>query len=437
LPPEAVPLLEDLLQTYEKLARAGGEFPKLQSQAAEANFRIGDIRQRLGQFDEAKAAYRKAIELYQGLPVVASVQAVPIKLARIYNELGKILRALRQLDEAAQMHESAIQTLKDAPERLIRRPEGRYELARSYYALASRDMLTTPGPGPKGPREGMGPGRRRPPPKDDHEGQPPDRVEDAAGSEAIALLEQLIREYPNVPEYRHLLACCLRDMYPGDRLRHKEGPPSVPNEDRAVEILRQLVKEFPKVPDYQFDLCETLGRFGPSGMGGPGKKRQRLMEAVSLSEKLMSQYPNVPDYTAAHARYLDLLGIMACQEGNFTEAEKLHRQAMTLQHRLVKQYPDVVAYRFWLTLMECSVGRVLCERGELKDSRTHLLAAIDRAENLIKNDPRLVGLRPFLGRAYQDVARVYSRTGEKDLEAEARKKATEMRPAFEGREKKK
>src|SRR5439155_16081691 len=29
LPPEAVPLMEDLLRTYEQIARSGGEFPKL------------------------------------------------------------------------------------------------------------------------------------------------------------------------------------------------------------------------------------------------------------------------------------------------------------------------------------------------------------------------------------------------------------------------
>src|SRR5262249_3708506 len=63
LPPEAVRLLEDSLQTYEKIARSSREFPRLQAQAAEANHRIGDIRQRLGRFDESVIAYRTAIDL--------------------------------------------------------------------------------------------------------------------------------------------------------------------------------------------------------------------------------------------------------------------------------------------------------------------------------------------------------------------------------------
>ena len=31
---------------------------------------------------------------------------------------------------------------------------------------------------------------------------------------AIDLLEELIDEYPSIPEYRHLLAQCYRDMHP-------------------------------------------------------------------------------------------------------------------------------------------------------------------------------------------------------------------------------
>ena len=58
LPPEAVPLMEESALTYEQIARAGGLYPQLRPQAAEADLRIGDIRQRLGRFDDAVAAYR-------------------------------------------------------------------------------------------------------------------------------------------------------------------------------------------------------------------------------------------------------------------------------------------------------------------------------------------------------------------------------------------
>ena len=67
---------------------------------------------------------------------------------------------------------------------------------------------------------------------------------------AIGLLENLRKDFPAVPEYRHLLAVCYREGPPPSRGR---GPRDGPPPDQGVEMLRQLVKDFPKVPDYRLD----------------------------------------------------------------------------------------------------------------------------------------------------------------------------------------
>src|SRR5205823_4396789 len=119
LPPEAIPLMEDLLRTYEQLARAGGEFPKLQAQAAEANYRIGNIRQRLGRLEDAATAYRAAIDLYGRLPPDSADDPARLKLSRTCGELGRTLRLLQQFDEAGRMYDRAILTMMDAPKDLV------------------------------------------------------------------------------------------------------------------------------------------------------------------------------------------------------------------------------------------------------------------------------------------------------------------------------
>jgi serine/threonine protein kinase len=448
LPPEAIPLLEDLLRTYEEIARASGSFPKLQAQAAEANHRIGDIRRRLGQHEDAASAYQAAIELYTQLLPDADNDAIRIKLARAYNEVGRTLRTLHKVDEARRMHESAIQVLAAGSNEFAGRPESRFELACSYYTLGQRDMFL-PGPDrmgpPGGPRRGPlgeglrgdprgGPplrgGNRRGPPLD---GPPPpgrDPLADAATHRAFELLEELVREFPSVPEYRHLLACCYRDMPP-----ERPGPTREPVNriDRGVELLRQLVADFPQVPDYRFDLCETLGRRGPppgplSDADAEVKHRERLEEAINLSAEMLAQYPNVPDYRAAHARYLDQLGMNLLRVRRFDEAEKQHRKAVEIQKKLVAQYPGVVAYGLWLGLMERSLGQALGQRGELKEARSRIEAAIERVETLWKKDTRLGGVRPFLGMAYRDLGLVLARSNEPKLAAEARHKAEEFGP---------
>ena len=311
------------------------------------------------------------------------------------------------------MHERAIQTLTDAPTEFANRPECRFELARSYFMLEQRDMMLSPrkpGPGepgrgppegkrppPDGPRgrpdePGRGPpeGKRRPPP-DGPPGRHPGPKGDHPAQRAIALLEQLVREFPKVPEYRHLLACCYRDIPPG---RFERGQPAKnAKTDRGVDLLRQLVKDFPNVPDYRLDLCETLARPQPPARPGEanagGKRRERLEDAIALAAQLAAQYPNVPDYAAAHVRCLDGLGMALFQAGKLDEAEKRHRKAVALQNRLVKRYPQVVAYRFWLGLMERSLGDVLGERGQLKEAQTLLESATQRVEALWKKDSRL------------------------------------------------
>ncbi|HJZ93875.1 MAG TPA: serine/threonine-protein kinase [Gemmataceae bacterium] len=438
LPPEAVRLLEDSLQTYEKIARSSREFPRLQAQAAEANHRIGDIRQRLGRFDESVIAYRTAIDLYAHLPAESAADEIRIKLARSYNELGRVLRTLQQFEEAGRAHSQAVRTLAEAPKPFADRPECRYELARSFYSLGQWDMFLFPGPLPPkvsgpGPPPALGLlgiGRNRPLFVKKSFGPPPEFPGGHPVHRAIGLLEQLVKEHPTVPEYRHLLACCYRDSPPGPG---PWPPPAVwPGSDRAIELLRRLVADHPKVPDYKFDLCETLRRMPPPGFpgdaGDASQRRERLKEATDLSSDLVTEYPNVPQYTAAHAQYLDWLGMEAFLARDFDESERMHRKAVTYQSTLVKQYPAVVAYAFWLSLMECSLGRVLVERGELKEARTRFQSATDRLEGLRKNEPNFGFVHGPLGMAYGELSRVLTKSGETELAAKARKKAEELGP---------
>jgi serine/threonine protein kinase len=426
LPPEAIQLLEDLLRTYERIARASQAFPRLQAQAAEANHRIGDIHLRLGRFDDAIVAYRAAIDLYSQLPDEVTPDS-RIKRARTYNELGRALRFLQRFDEAEQSHRHAIKTLTESPSGFAERPEFRFELARSYYTLVQRELFLSPGGfGPIGKGQGGPPNDRTFPKFNSKEGRP---GEPHPIQRAVTILEQLERDYPTVPEYRHLLACCYRDA-PPDRFGF--GPPRAGgNVDRAVELMRKLIADHPRVPDYKLDLCETLRRTPPVWQAIPDeakKIRERLEEAVNTAAELTSQYPNVPQYAAAHAQYLDRLGMDLMAMRIPADAEKANRKAVAIQSALVKQYPHVVAYRFWLSLMECSLARCLREPGQSSEARTRLESAIARLEMLRLEQPGLDSIRPFLGMAYGELAMLHTRSGEKELAAKVQKKAEEFGP---------
>jgi serine/threonine protein kinase len=363
-PPESIPLLEDLLRTYERIAREAAGYPNLRPQAAEASHRIGDLRQRLGRLDEAAEAYKAALELYP--------EESAIVRARAYNELGRIFRARQRDAEAVAMHRKAVQALMNVPEGVRNRPERRFELARALYMSESRDALRPPG------------------------GGPPTRASDR---QAVALLEALIDEFPTVPEYRHLLACCYRDDPRG-------------GSGRALTLLRELVRDFPLVPDYRLELCETLAggmSGGPPGggppgggppggfaAGGPRFQLEGLKEALTLSAELVRQYPNVPEFTSAYVRFLDRQGMVSVRMGEIPVAEKTFRKAHQLQTQLVHRYPDIPSYRFWLCLVERSLGECLLLTGRWGEATDLFLLALERAEQLETVD-KMPGASRLLG----------------------------------------
>ncbi len=452
LSPEAVPLLQELLGFYEQLAREVGDHSRLQPQAAEANQRIGDIRQRLGQLEPAIAAYRKAAELYGRLTAETPDEAVRIKAARTHNELGRVLRTLQRGDEAREAHARALTTLADAGRDSAARPEYRFELARTYYFQSLPEGMGKPrgpdhdrpgGPGGFGPGGPGGPhdfggghprgpdrGGPRPPGLGRDGPPPPPREGGRASQRAIGLLEDLVKEHPSVPEYRHLLACCYRDA-PPDRQPPGPGAGNA-NAGLALQLLRQLVKDFPKVPDFRHDLCETLSRVGYSGRPLSPESAEAaqtlLKEAIELSSALAAEYPDVPQYTGSQAVAQEKRGLVFQQLKQSRESEKSLRKAVALQSKLARQHPEVVAYHFSLSLMELSLGRMLYEGGNWKDARTNLEASVKRLETLLDKDKRLGLARMYLGHGYRDLGQVLGRLGEKDRAAEALRKAEGFPP---------
>ena len=250
---EAAALLEHMLAFYDRLAAQEGGDARLRRKVAEANRRVGDIRQRLGNYQESEAAYLRAIELYRRLADNAAADAeLAVEIARIRNELGNVYWATNQREAGQESYAAALATLEAAP---ASTPQYRYELARTYYYLGRR-----PGgqaaPPPPGPGRGGGPpgppdlvfgrgGTPRGAGDAGHEAErrgtrflPPPPGVDLEKNEnnlqqAVQILEKLAAEYPAVPDYRHLLAQCYREIPP---LRFFRGLPPAP--EAASQALR-------------------------------------------------------------------------------------------------------------------------------------------------------------------------------------------------------
>ncbi len=269
--PETAALLEDLRNVYDELGSAGGTSVSLSTEAAQAARRLGDIYQRLGNYERAEAAYLLALEKFTALSQYDATGQARLDIARVENELGAIYGRKSEVEKSQNEHRRALAILeKSLSPNSDSGPEQRFELARTYFLLGrGPDPVSNPGvpeggPHPPGPPpEGDRPGDRPPPPGDQPTGpdsreqvasktnsRPPQSGDPERLKRAIVLLERLVNEDPKNPSYRYLLAQCYRE---------ETGPESgpLPEIDKAEKLLRALVTDFPNVADYRYQLADT------------------------------------------------------------------------------------------------------------------------------------------------------------------------------------
>ena len=171
---EAAALLEHMLAFYDRLAAAGrrrrhgsaAKWPRPTAASATSASVWATT-------DESKAAYLRAVELYQDLAKTLPDDAnLSVEIARIRNELGNVYGAANDPEAERASHLEALATLKAAPGEVSTSPTYRYELARTYYLLGR-----SPGPGlwlpPPGPGGGRGKGPGKPGFGPDAKGPPP------------------------------------------------------------------------------------------------------------------------------------------------------------------------------------------------------------------------------------------------------------------------
>jgi tetratricopeptide (TPR) repeat protein len=247
---------------------------------------------------------------------------------------------------------------------------------------------------------------------------------------AVVLLNGLLQEQSTVPAYKHLLALCYRE----------KSTLSVPfseinwhDRKEAIGLLEQLVKHYPKVPEYRFDLSETLalldvrGPFGPySGGKTPEKDAQ---EALRLSRDLVAEHPNVPDYQLSKAQIHFRLGLIQ----RFTQrdkAEKNLRQAVDLQHALVQRFPRVPFHRFLKVVFQDALVDVLMDQKKWEESRPLLESSLALLKQLAAEDQHVPFLSYTLAEDYAKLARVHYALGSRRLGLQADRQYRELRLAM-------
>ncbi len=409
---EAAALLEEMLPFYDRLAQQTGNDDRLLAGTAEANRRVGAIRQRLGQLDEAVKAYGRAIALWDDLRRRSPGSPnIKVDLAQARNELGRIYTARRQFSEAREAHTGAL-ALLEGDSALASAPQNlRFELARTYYFLGTQER-----PLPAAAARGG-----------DRPAQVPDANREIL-AKAVALLSALPTSSGN-PEYQHLLALCyLEGAGVGEGSRGTKA-----GAERAIEILEGLVRDVPSDPDYAFDLSEAYARIQiPRPPIAPDTQRtieDRFAKALALLDRLVTRHPDIPDFAAAEARLYDKLGGFNRQLERWPDAEASFRKSIEIQTALVKQFPEVPYYGLWLASFRIALGDTMIRQDRASQAVVELEAGLTSLSRELEGRPETPRPHDLLALGYSRLAIALRQTGQKERAEEAARKAEAERNA--------
>jgi serine/threonine protein kinase len=215
-----------------------------------------------------------------------------------------------------------------------------------------------------------------------------------AYSQAVPLLQGLVDELPNNPDYAKGLAGVLHSL---GALWGDTG--QFPEEEKAhmsaLELQVKLVAEHPTVPMYRRDLARGLYHLGCKHLFDGSqwtKARELLGQAAAIQQVLVVELPNVPDIRAELAETLvrtatekslhkaiEILdSLLAVSPGNpvyrnslaesyyflsqtvpSQQAERAIRKAIEIQEKLLVDFPKVTNNRFDLVRSHFTLARTL------------------------------------------------------------------------------
>ncbi|MHC4394163.1 MAG: protein kinase domain-containing protein [Planctomycetota bacterium] len=226
-----------------------------------------------------------------------------------------------------------------------------------------------------------------------------------AFAEAIGLLEEITVEFPDVPSYRAELAECWSNhsytvtMSWGNGWQDQE----IAGRRKALLILEQLVADFPAVPEYVQQLAATHSQLGYNlyDAGELEGAEMHHRKSLAILEKLYVDFPAVPKNLMGLTHSHLWLGVHLLKSNELEEAEEHLREALELREQLLAEAPDSAWYRERLAHIKAYVGELLVRQGKAEEAEKEFREAIAIREKLIEEFPGHPEHRRRLGHLFR------------------------------------
>jgi serine/threonine protein kinase/tetratricopeptide (TPR) repeat protein len=418
--------LKKVLALQAAFAEAKADDPVGRQSRVEGLFRVGLIRQRLGEFKDAEAAYRDCLALYQQLAVdFPSEAAYRGQAAIIRHNLGHMLEETGHLTEAEAEYRAVlplqrqlaaefpneyrydvVASLRSLAHLLLAkgRPEEAEALFREGLVLTKQLVAAFP-TNPRFRREGaigylnLGVALI-------NMGRLPEA--ETAFRDALALSKQLTADFPNEVNFREEWAIGHSNL--GNLLKDTDQPKEAEASFReALTIQKQLAADFPNRPDFRRTLATMQNNLANllNDNKRPEEAEALLREAVALLKKLASDFPNRADFRDALATSHNSLGNLMLDLDRSKEAETAYRDALTIQEHLATGFPNVPDYRRSAGLTHYNLGSLLSKTGRPKEAETSIGNALAMQKQLVADFPKVPDYQNDLANTLAKLASVH------------------------------
>jgi serine/threonine protein kinase/tetratricopeptide (TPR) repeat protein len=361
--------LRGVIAQYDAFALIKGDDADTRAVRAEGRLRVGNMRYRLGEIEEAERDYDHALSTYKQLAAdFPSRHEFRRQLAASHANRGRVLRYMGRLTEAEAAFGQSLRIQEQLAADFPARPEFRQELASSH---ADRGVV-------RGDR-----------------GCLPEAEKDY--DQALRIQEQLAADFPARPEFRQVLALTHnnRGKLLGEMGRHPEAEKDY---DQALGIYKQLAAAYPAQTVFPQKLAMSYNNRGTL-LGETGRlpeAEKDYDQALRIQKQLAADYPARPEFRMELARSHNNRGQLLQATGRVQEAEKVYDQALSIQRQLAAEYPARPEFRMELARSHNNRGQLLHNTGRLLEAEQEYGQALHSQEQLAADFPSHPEFRQML-----------------------------------------
>jgi tetratricopeptide (TPR) repeat protein len=403
-------LLEGALAYYQGFIKRRASDPRLQSDLADAYYRVGTITSEIGSKAEALPAHQRALEIRQRL---AAADPADVRrqedLGMSHNNIGIIQKDTGRPREAMRSYENALAIygklaaahsedlghqsqesnflnnlgVLEAEVGLL--DEGLKSHAR---ALAIRRRLVDAKPAVLLYQRNLGESYLNLGVAQRQTG----RFDDALSSfeSAAAIRRRLTEANPEVAQYQSDLGNVLNNI---GLIHFEAGRPAeaLKWQAQAIEVRTRLAEANPSVTRYQRDLAQSHLNIGSVQSEDDGMRS--LGRAIDILGRLADANPEVTGYRTDLASGLSNLGGLQRRAGRLADAMLSVAHAIEILRALVVANPTVTAYRNNLALALQNLGDAQSDADRPEEAARSLAEAVENFRRLAESNPRAIPYR--------------------------------------------